>query len=152
MAAIGHSVQLSRAECLRLLGSVPFGRVVFTSGALPGVRLACHLADGEQIVIHAGLGNAVSPGPDGTGPVLAYEADQVDAAGQSGWSVVVVGRARLITDKKLAARYRDSLGPAWVDEQASQVITITPELVSGYLMNPFLAGAATVADPPAIAR
>jgi hypothetical protein len=152
MAAIGHSVQLSRAECLRLLGSVPFGRVVFTSGALPGVRLASHRADGGQIVIHAGLGNAVSPGPDGTGPVVAYEVDQVDAAGRAGWSVVIVGRASLVTDEKLAARLRESLGPAWVDGQASQVITITPELVSGYLMNPVLAAAATVADPPAVAR
>lgn len=152
MAAIGHRVQLSRAECLRLLASVPFGRVVFTSGALPAVRLACHRADGEQIIIHASLGNAVSPGPDGTGPVVAYEADQVDAAGQSGWSVVVVGRARLVTDEKLAVRYREQLGAAWVDERASQVIIITPELVSGYRMNPVLTEAAKVADPPAVAR
>lgn len=152
MAAIGHSVQLSRVECLSLLGSVPIGRVVFTAGALPGVRLASHLADGGQIVIHAGLGSAVSPGPDGTGPVLAYEADQVDAAGRTGWSVVVVGRASLVTDEELAARYRESLGPAWVDGQASQVITITPELVSGYLINSVLPEASTVADPPAVAR
>ncbi len=152
MTAIGHRVQLSRAECQRLLASVPFGRVVFTSGALPAVRLACHLADGERIVIHASLGNAVSPGPDGTSPVVAYEADQVDASGRSGWSVVVVGRASLVTDQKLAARYRESLGPAWFDDPASQVITLTPELVSGYLMEPVLTGAATVADPPAVAR
>jgi hypothetical protein len=152
LAASGHCVQHSRAECLRLLGSVPIGRVVFTSGALPGVRLASHLADGGQIVIHAGLGNAVSPGPDGTGPVVAYEVDQVDAAGRGGWSVVVVGRATLVTDEELAARYRESLGPAWVDGPASQVITITPDLVSGYLMNPVLAEAAAVADPPPVAR
>jgi hypothetical protein len=110
--------------------------VVFTSGALPAVRLASHLADDEQIVICASLGTAASPAPNGAGPVVAYEADQVDAARRSGWSVVVVGRAALVADEQLAARYRESLGPAWADEQASQVITITAELVTGYLMNP----------------
>jgi Pyridoxamine 5'-phosphate oxidase len=152
MPATGHSVQLSRAEGLRLLGSVPFGRVVFTSGALPAVRLACHVAYGEQIVIYASLGAAVSPGPDGTGPVVAYEADQVDAAGRSGWSVVVVGRAAVVKDEELAARYRESLGPSWSDGQASQVITITADLVSGYLMSPVATGQAEAGDPSELAR
>ncbi len=151
MAAIGQHVQLGRAECLRLLRSVSYGRVVFTAGALPAVRLASHLTDGEQIVIRASLGTAVNPGPDGTGPVVAYEADLVDADQRSGWSVVVVGRAALVADERLAARYRESLGPAWADEQAGQVISITVELVSGYLMNPGPGEAAATAGPPVLA-
>jgi hypothetical protein len=151
MAVIGQRVQLGRAECLRLLSSVPYGRVVFTAGALPAVRLASHLADGEQIVVCASLGAAVNPGPDGTAPVVAYEADLVDGARQSGWSVVVVGRAALITDERLAARYRESLGPVWADEQASQVITITAELITGYLINPCPGEAAATAGPPVLA-
>jgi hypothetical protein len=145
MPAIGQRVQLSQAVCLRLLGSVSYGRVVFTSGALPAVRLASHLADRDQIIICASLGAAVTPGPDGTGPVVAYEADQVNADQWSGWSVVVVGRAALVTDEQLAGRYRESLRPAWADEQASQVITIAAELVTGYLVN---AEAAATAAPP----
>lgn len=151
MAAIGQRVQLGRAESLRLLRSVPYGRVVFTAGALPAVRLASHLADGEQIVICADLGTAINPGPDGTSPVVAYEADLVDATQRSGWSVVVVGRAALVTDQTVAARYRESLGPAWAGEQASQVVTITAELVSGYLMNSGLGEAAATAGPPVMA-
>ncbi|MGH3404463.1 MAG: hypothetical protein ACRDRJ_18455 [Streptosporangiaceae bacterium] len=39
MASTGRRVQLGRADCLRLLSSVPYGRVVFTSGALPAACL-----------------------------------------------------------------------------------------------------------------
>src|ERR1700733_7986205 len=148
MAAIAQRVQLSQAECLRLLGGVRYGRVVFTTGALPAVRLASHLADRDQIIICASLGAAVSPGPDGTGPVVAYEADQVNADQWSGWSVVGVGRAAVVADEQLAARYRESLRPAWTDEQASQVITITAELVTGSRIGP---GSAAAAGPPALA-
>jgi hypothetical protein len=63
------------------------------------------------------------------------------------WSSAV-----LVADDELAARYRESLGAAWVDEQASQVITITAELVSGYLMNPSPAAEAAAAGPSALAR
>ena len=148
MAAIDRRVPLSHPECLQLLGRVLYGRVVFTAGALPAVRLASHLVDGGQIIICASLGTAVSPGPDGSGPVVAYEADQVNADEWSGWNVVVVGRAALVTDEQLAARYRALLRPAWADEQASQVITITAELVTGYLVN---GKAPTAAGPPILA-
>ena len=79
---------------------------------------------------------------------MAYEADQVNADQWTGWSVVVVGRAALVTDEQRAARYRQSLRPAWADEQASQVITIAAELISGYLIGPGLAAAA---GPPVLA-
>jgi hypothetical protein len=140
VAAARRSVRLSRAECMRLVSSVPFGRVVFTSGALPTVRLACHLADGDQIVIEASLGAAVGPVADGTGPVLVYETDVTDSGQRTGWSVVVVGRAARVADEALAARYRQALGPGWADAGTSEVITIAAELVNGYRMEPGLAG------------
>jgi hypothetical protein len=139
-ATISQHAQLSRQECLRLLGRVPYGRAVFTSGALPAVRLASHLVDGEHLAIRASLGEAVSPAADGTGPVVAYEADQVDTVGWSGWSVVVVGRAALVADEELAARYRECLNQTRIDEQADQVITISLELVTGHLLNPVAPG------------
>jgi hypothetical protein len=148
MPAIDHRAQLSRAECLRLIGSVPFGRVVFTSGALPAVRLARHLAVDGQIVLCASLGAAVRPAADGTGPVVAYEADLIDGAQLAGWSVVVVGRAALVADEALAARYREALDPARAGQETSQVITITTEVVTGYRLNPGAAEAPRAAGPP----
>jgi uncharacterized protein len=43
--------QLSRDECLRLMASVPVGRVVFTQRALPAVELVNFTIDNGDIVI-----------------------------------------------------------------------------------------------------
>ena len=40
--------ELTRGESLRLLGSVPLGRIVFTLHAMPAIRLVNHLLDGED--------------------------------------------------------------------------------------------------------
>jgi hypothetical protein len=126
-----HRTPLGPAECLRLVGSVPFGRVVYSSAALPAVRVARHLIDGSQIVLCASLGEAVSPAAGGAGPVMAYEADLIDVGQLTGWSVVIVGRASVVADEARADSYRAALGAA-ADEAGSQVITITAELVTGY--------------------
>jgi hypothetical protein len=43
--------QLSRDECLRLVGSVPLGRIVYTRQAPPGVELVSFaLADGDIVI------------------------------------------------------------------------------------------------------
>src|SRR5215470_18115310 len=84
--------ELPKDEALRLLASVPFGRVVFTARALPAVRPVNHLVDG-------------------TGTVVAYEADEIDPATHQGWSVVVVGRAVPVTDELHRLRYRELLQP-----------------------------------------
>lgn len=135
MTPVRRLAQLTRADCLQLVGSVPFGRIVFTSRALPAVRVVNHLMLGEQIIIRASLGAAISSEADGTGTVVAYEADLFDPAERLGWSVVVVGRANRVTDTELAARCRESLSP-WVDGETDQVIAIAADLVTGYRMIP----------------
>src|SRR5437667_22837 len=50
--------ELPKDEALRLLGSVPFGRVVFTARALPAVRPVNHLVDGNRIIIRTSPGAA----------------------------------------------------------------------------------------------
>lgn len=39
--------QLDRSEALRLLGTVPLGRVVFTHQALPAIRPVNHVVEGR---------------------------------------------------------------------------------------------------------
>jgi hypothetical protein len=40
--------QLSRAECLRLVRQVPFGRIVYTRQALPAVELVNFTLDDQR--------------------------------------------------------------------------------------------------------
>ncbi|WP_173864800.1 pyridoxamine 5'-phosphate oxidase family protein [Streptomyces roseifaciens] len=139
-----HRVELSRAESLRLLGSVSLGRVVFTRRALPAIRPVNHVVDGGNVVIRthegaalaglaahpeqAGAGNH-DPGP-GQGVVVAYEADAIDPETHLGWSVVVTGYCTLVTDPDELARYEALLEPWW-DERMDCAVRIRPSLVTG---------------------
>ena len=94
--------QLSRDECLRLMGSVPVGRIVYTRQALPAVELVNFALDGGGIVIRTDAGGKLAAATRGA--VVAFEADSVDVAGQAGWSVTVVGHATAVTDGAEIAR------------------------------------------------
>lgn len=89
--------ELDRQECLRLLAKVPVGRIVHTRHALPAVLpVNFSLADDGAVLLRTAAGSELVRAVDGT--VVAFEADQVDAATQSGWSVIVTGPAAVITD------------------------------------------------------
>ncbi|HBW18226.1 MAG: pyridoxamine 5'-phosphate oxidase family protein [Streptosporangiaceae bacterium] len=138
--------ELTRDESLRLLGSVPFGRIVFSHRALPAIRPVNHLVAGDQVIIRASLGAPVSSAVDGAGAVVAYQADQIDSASRLGWSVVVVGRARKVGSEMLAAGYREALRP-WIDGDMDEVISISADLVTGFRMIPGTTGAGCLASP-----
>jgi hypothetical protein len=127
--------ELPKDEALRLLASVPFGRVVFTARALPAVRPVNHLVDGSRIIIRTSLGSALSTDVDDVGTVVAYEADEIDPVTRQGWSVVVVGRALPVTDVLLSARYRQALQP-WAAGHRDEVIAISTDMVTGYRLVP----------------
>jgi nitroimidazol reductase NimA-like FMN-containing flavoprotein (pyridoxamine 5'-phosphate oxidase superfamily) len=121
---------LSTEECMVLLASVPVGRVVFTERALPAIRPVNHLVDDGNVIIRTQLGTSVVSAA-GRGIVVAYEADAIDAATRTGWSVVVTGVAQLVTDSDDLARYLDLLQP-WIEGERNSVIRIPPDLVTGY--------------------
>ncbi|MFI0813085.1 pyridoxamine 5'-phosphate oxidase family protein [Streptomyces echinatus] len=130
-------VDLDRAEALRLLGSVSLGRVVFTRQALPTVRPVNHILDGGDIVIRTHEGAALTSRAkesQSAGVVVAYEADAIDPETHLGWSVVVTGYARLVTDPAELARLRGLLVPWMRQPEMDQAVRIRPELVTGVLL------------------
>jgi len=136
LAGPRRRIELDSAEALRLLGSVSLGRVVFTRHALPTVRPVNHVLDGGDIVIRTHEGTALTSHTqqaDGPGVVVAYEADDIDPRTHLGWSVVVTGYARPVTDPDELARYRAMLEP-WVDQPVDHAIRIRPDLVTGILL------------------
>jgi len=130
-----QSDDLTAAQALRLLAGVQFGRVVFTSRAMPAIRAVRHVMTDAAIVIAAGpelvLGtpSGRAEPESGASTIVAYEADQLDPTGCSGWSVVVIGRARLITEPSEVRRYRRML-PAGAG--ADQLVAISTDLVTGF--------------------
>ncbi|MER6735864.1 pyridoxamine 5'-phosphate oxidase family protein [Streptomyces puniciscabiei] len=127
-------IDLDPAEALRLLGSVSLGRIVFTRQALPTVRPVNHALDSGDIVIRTHEGAALmshAEEADGTGVVVAYEADSIDPDTHLGWSVVVTGYAQLVTDPVELDRIRKLLQPWAPIEGMDQAVRIRPELVAG---------------------
>jgi uncharacterized protein len=85
--------ELERQECFRLLAKAPVGRIVHTRRVLPAVLPVNFSLDTDGAVLlctsaASELVRAIA------GAVVAFEADEVDAAAHSGWSVVVTGTAR----------------------------------------------------------
>ncbi|GGV00019.1 hypothetical protein GCM10010260_40560 [Streptomyces filipinensis] len=146
-APTNRRIELDPAEALRLLGSVPLGRVVFTRQALPTVRPVNHVLDSGDIVIrtHEGVAlTARAEEADDTGVVVAYEADAIDPDTHLGWSVVVTGYAHLVTDPAELARIRDLLQPWAPVEGMDQAVRIRPEVVAGVRLTE--AGATTTSS------
>ncbi|MFG3437596.1 pyridoxamine 5'-phosphate oxidase family protein [Nonomuraea sp. NPDC047897] len=127
--------ELSPAEALRLLAGAPIGRIVFTRHALPAIRPVNHLVTGGQIIIRSNPGTVLSTEVAPSGAVVAFEADELDAERRLGWSVIVTGVARLVSDLEEAARYRARLRP-WVSGEMDQVVRISPEIVTGFRLRP----------------
>lgn len=139
---------VERGEALRLLGSVPVGRIVFTQHALPTVRPVNHLVDGDDVVIRTHPGTTLSAitAPAGSPEVVvAYEADVIDPVTHLGWSVIVTGYAALVTDEEELSHYLGVLHP-WVPEPVPYAVRIRPDLVTGFRLLPADTPGPTVRD------
>lgn len=126
-----NSVELTRNQALELLGSIGFGRIVFTRDALPAIRPVNHALIDGQLVIRTHEGAALTRAAGGAGVVVAYEADVIDPLTHLGWSVVVTGFARLVSDPEILDRYAHVLTP-WVSERMDYAVTIRLDRVDGF--------------------
>lgn len=121
--------QLSRDECMRLMGSVPVGRIVYTRQALPAVELVNFALDDGDIVIRTDAGGKLAAATRGA--VVAFEADSVDDAGHAGWSVTVVGHARAVTDGAEIRHLEQTPLTPWAPGRRDHFIRIAPTIVNG---------------------
>ncbi len=121
--------ELSRAECLRLLTTVPIGRLSYTRQALPAVEPVNFALDDAAIVIRTDAGGKLAAASRGA--VVAFQADDLDLISRSGWSVTVVGRCEEVTDTGDIARL-DKLGlDSWAPDARNHFLRIVPAIVTG---------------------
>ena len=80
-------------ECLRLLASVPVGRVGFLADGELVILPVNHAVDGHDVVFRTAWGSklAATEGQN----LVTFEADHYNEQIRSGWSVVVTGRAEV---------------------------------------------------------
>lgn len=122
--------ELGRQECLRLMAEVPVGRIVYTRRALPAVLPVNFALDADgAVLLRTRADSALVRAVDGA--VVAFEADEVDAARCSGWSVVVTGPAAVVTDPAEHERLLRTGPVSWAPAEREVFVRIEAELVTG---------------------
>ncbi|HET6986530.1 MAG TPA: pyridoxamine 5'-phosphate oxidase family protein [Kribbella sp.] len=118
---------LDPGECLRLLRSVPVGRLVFTQGGLPVVRLVDFLVDGDTIVFASDDRDWLRAAR--RGDVVAFEVDDINPSRQFGWTVTSIGHLSVVSAAEAAELERTA--PLWVGLRGRPLIRLGAESLSG---------------------
>jgi uncharacterized protein len=120
---------LDPEECRALLAKAPLGRIVFTQRALPAVQPVNFTVDDGDVVIRTGEGSKLAAATRNA--IVAFEVDDFDVDSRTGWSVVVVGPARVVSDPEETARLKELPLRPWAPGQRENFIRIRPTLISG---------------------
>lgn len=102
---------LDHDECMELLASVPIGRVAMIDSGEIAVLPVNHVVDGGRVCFRSAPGAKLDAGI--MQHVVTFEADGYDPEARTGWSVVVKGRADLVTDPDDLERLRNSGVRPW---------------------------------------
>ena len=120
---------LPRDECMRLLASVPTGRIAYTRQALPAVELVNFALQDGDIIIRTDASGKLAAATRGA--IVAFEADSVDPVGQAGWSVTAVGESRAVTDREEILRLEQIALHPWAPGKRDHFIRIPPTMLNG---------------------
>jgi hypothetical protein len=93
--------------CLRLLASVPVGRIGFHADGEVVILPVNYVVDGQDVIFRTAAGSKLAAAQDRDH--VTFEADGYDERGKSGWSVLVTGRAEPVTEDAEIRRL-ESLG------------------------------------------
>lgn len=121
--------ELTRQECLALLRAAPFGRLVFTQGALPAVLPVNFVVDTAGIVLRTSALGSIGRAVDAS--VVAFQGDDVDLGRRTGWAVTVIGQARVVRDPLEIARLSELPLDPWVPGDRDTFVVVELGIVTG---------------------
>ncbi|MFB8180960.1 pyridoxamine 5'-phosphate oxidase family protein [Streptomyces sp. NPDC055966] len=130
---VPRMVEVSGAEALWLLEATQLGRLVFVQRETAVVRPARHVWEYGRLIARTPVQAAAVP------LTATYQADDIQAATGTGWTVTATGPAEAITDPDEAAHYRRTLA-GWTHGPHDTLVRIHPQTVTGFRL---LRGAGT---------
>jgi nitroimidazol reductase NimA-like FMN-containing flavoprotein (pyridoxamine 5'-phosphate oxidase superfamily) len=130
--------ELDRDEALRLISAGGIGRIAYTSRFGPTV-LPVNYTFYEGAILfrtaeHSALDEDLRTGIAGADYEVAFEIDDIDMAGQMGWSVLVQGPAHHVTGPERDAAFAACAEP-WAPGNRELLVRISPSHVFGRRIN-----------------
>ncbi|MEU9477541.1 pyridoxamine 5'-phosphate oxidase family protein [Streptomyces sp. NPDC048191] len=121
--------ELSSGECRALLGSHGVGRLAVPTATGPVIVPVNYSVVDGAIVFRTALGATPSLA---AGQNVAFEVDRIDDTFSQGWSVLVRGHARTVTDRQEQQRFTERAYSApWAGGDRDQWVRIEPHTVTG---------------------
>jgi hypothetical protein len=123
----GHLQELPIDECLELLDQRPIGRISYCTQTGPVTVPVNHILDGQDVIFRTSpdseLGEHLL-----SEPRVCFQVDSIDEFTQSGSSVLVRGRAKVIHPMELPVGASPT---PWVDGTRVLHVRVTGETITG---------------------
>lgn len=131
MSQAFHDLEtLSEDECWELLASAGVARVGISVDGRIDVLPVNHTVVGRHVAWLSGAGTKL--GVAAAEETIALEADSIEETAKTGWSVVVHGTARIVTDPDLKQRLFDAEKTPWsAADQRTIWIEVAEPTISG---------------------
>ena len=121
---------LDRETCLALLTRVSIGRVGWATPEGRALILPVNfVVDGDTIVFSTSEGDKLDAVRKGR--TLTFEVDDVELALRTGWSVLAVGSAEVVTNPAQIRRIEQLPLAPWVSSQERVFVRIAPAEITG---------------------
>jgi nitroimidazol reductase NimA-like FMN-containing flavoprotein (pyridoxamine 5'-phosphate oxidase superfamily) len=121
--------RLNQRDCWQLLAGAPVGRIGVLNDSAPEIYPVNHVVDDETIVFRT------DPGGKLRGllrsPAVCYQVDGTDPDTETGWSVLVKGTAREVTQPDVLRRLAELPLRYWALGDKHHWVRIVPAEVTG---------------------
>jgi nitroimidazol reductase NimA-like FMN-containing flavoprotein (pyridoxamine 5'-phosphate oxidase superfamily) len=124
----GYVQVLTDAQCMTRLSQQRIGRVSVTKDALPVIVPVNFVTDGANVVFRTHRHGLLAHACDSN--VIAFEVDDFSITADAGWSVLVVGVARLLCASEHVRALTFGLASA-AGEDCDQFVQLRIERISG---------------------
>jgi len=121
--------ELTRSECFALLASEHLGRVAVTDDCGPVVFPVNFTLDRHTVMFRTEAGTKLHAASRGSR--VCFEADGIDTAARTAWSVIVRGEITEVTDRAELARLRDLPLRVWAPGARHHYVRILPAVLTG---------------------
>lgn len=125
-----QSPALTKQECLDLLHASTVGRIGFTHPDGIKILPVNYVIAGDDVIIRTSPSGTIAALADGNQEV-AFEVDYHNSVGGYGWSVLLNGPIRAMTDVELEALQLPTRVAPWAGGDRTQHLRFTPRRIDG---------------------